>query len=391
MKVVFITHYTDLYGANKSLLNLMSGLASYNVDIHLIAPANGKITEIARSRNIQCTIIPSYNEIHHSPEVRPGIVRSVIETGKGLIKYLSNRRTVQKYADVFKDCDIIHVNSSVTFIGSYFARKTGKPLVWHIREFGWADYRIRYNFGYGYFQHWLNRATAVISISNAIYTERVATARTPIKELIYNGIISREALQQNKQYLQQHGHAKNTSGTFTFAIVGNLNSEKNQLEALQAFYLLQQKLSNVKLLIVGTGMETYLKQLTDYTAAHHMEDKVEFTGFIDNIESVYKQINCLLMCSKNEALGRVTIEAMSYGIPVIGYKAAGTMEIIADGHNGLLYTTAHEELYEKMRMLIADEQLYNFFVKNAIDTVEHYTIEQCASSVYNLYRKCLGQ
>ncbi len=389
MKIIYITHYTELYGANKSLLNLLSGLSSYDIDIHLVVPATGKITEIAAAKNIPYTVIPFYNEIHVREKGNAGSITKIKETGKGVIKFLYNCYVVLKHASFFKDCDIIHVNSSATFIGAYFAWRMKKPLVWHIREFGWADYRIKYNFGYAYFQYWLNKAVAIIGISKAIYDERVATARPRYKELIYNGIISYQALQHNKAEVLRMLDTVQTNAVFTFAIVGHINSEKNQMEALQAFHLLQQRSDKVRLMIVGTGADAYVQQLIDFTRAHHLEDRVTFTGFIEDIEAVYSSASCLLMCSKNEALGRVTIEAMSHGIPVIGFNAAGTKEIITDGYNGFLYDQGYRELAEKMLSLVDNESRYASLIKNALNTVEKYTIEQCSASVYNLYLKCI--
>jgi glycosyltransferase involved in cell wall biosynthesis len=40
---------------------------------------------------------------------------------------------------------------------------------------------------------------------------------------------------------------------------------------------------------------------------------------------------------RGECFGRVTIEAMAFGLPVLGTAAGGTTEIIADGHTGLLF------------------------------------------------------
>ena len=43
------------------------------------------------------------------------------------------------------------------------------------------------------------------------------------------------------------------------------------------------------------------------------------------------------MCSQNEAMGRVTVEAMSACRPVIGYDSGGTSELIDPEQTGLLY------------------------------------------------------
>ncbi|SEW14547.1 Glycosyltransferase involved in cell wall bisynthesis [Chitinophaga sp. YR573] len=383
MKIVYITHYTELYGANKSLLNLLEGMSVIkNIEIHLVVPSMGRITDIAREKNIKFSVIPFYNEIHSGDNREMGLITRGVELMKDCVKFLYNWRTVFKHSSIFRDCDIIHINSTATLIGAYFAYFLGKRLIWHVREFGWEDYRIKYNFGYKYFQYWINKADAVIGISKAIYDKRVVKCHVKQTALIYNGVISKKELQENKQHLLESGHDKKPDGEFVFAIVGHINPGKGQLEALSAFRMLLQKYDNVRLSIVGSGPEEYTRMLVDYIRENNMEEKVTFTGYIEKIETVYTSIDCLLMCSRHEALGRVTIEAMSYGVPVIGYNGGGTMEIIKDGYNGMLYSDGDEELYEKMSLLIQQNNIYS---DNALETVENYTIEKCAASVYNIY------
>ena len=53
MNVVFITHYSALYGANRSLLNLIDGLKEYNVESFVLCPSEGKISckvQVARCK-----------------------------------------------------------------------------------------------------------------------------------------------------------------------------------------------------------------------------------------------------------------------------------------------------------------------------------------------------
>ena len=65
IKIVFFTHYTELYGANKSLINLIEGLISiYNVEVLLIAPTSGKIIELALQKGINCDQIAFHNEVY---------------------------------------------------------------------------------------------------------------------------------------------------------------------------------------------------------------------------------------------------------------------------------------------------------------------------------------
>jgi glycosyltransferase involved in cell wall biosynthesis len=93
--------------------------------------------------------------------------------------------------------------------------------------------------------------------------------------------------------------------------------------------------------VVGEGKIDQLKAL-----AHDLgvADRVEFWGYIDDPYKAYLASDAVLMCSKNEAMGRVTVEAMSACRPVIGYDQAGTSEIIEHGRTGLLYRGGPEAL-----------------------------------------------
>ncbi len=63
------------------------------------------------------------------------------------------------------------------------------------------------------------------------------------------------------------------------------------------------------------------------------------------------------MCSRMEAFGRVTIEAMKMGTPVIGARSGGTPEVIREGLTGLLYTPGDvKELADKIQQLCENRQ-----------------------------------
>lgn len=75
IKVAFLTHYTRLYGANRSLLNLIDGLSEYGISSYVISPSEGDITEALRVRGIPVEILPI--ELWVSP--RPSSTRNVLK------------------------------------------------------------------------------------------------------------------------------------------------------------------------------------------------------------------------------------------------------------------------------------------------------------------------
>jgi len=56
--IAFLTHYTELYGANLSLLNLIDGLNGYGYQSHVIAPEGGDLLAELERRRIPAVVLP---------------------------------------------------------------------------------------------------------------------------------------------------------------------------------------------------------------------------------------------------------------------------------------------------------------------------------------------
>ena len=80
------------------------------------------------------------------------------------------------------------------------------------------------------------------------------------------------------------------------------------------------------------------------------------------------------MCSKNEAMGRVTVEALFNGCPVIGYDGGGTPEIIKDGINGFLFKTPEQCAWAMQQVL--NPEISSRIIENGFDAVRQYFTEE---------------
>src|SRR5437660_388252 len=58
LRVLFITHYAEIYGANLSLLNLIEGLGRYGVRAHVISPEQGDLLPELARRGIPAAVLP---------------------------------------------------------------------------------------------------------------------------------------------------------------------------------------------------------------------------------------------------------------------------------------------------------------------------------------------
>lgn len=108
-----------------------------------------------------------------------------------------------------------------------------------------------------------------------------------------------------------------------------------------------------KLDIVGYAVDsTYLKEAESFIISNGLINHINFTGTISQPFEYLAKHHCLLMCSKMEAFGRVTVEALKCGLPVIAANTGGSLEIIEDGTNGYLYQSGNTlDLADKIMLL----------------------------------------
>lgn len=385
MKVAFFTHYTALYGANRSLLNLLDGLKARGVEPYVIAPAEGDITRVLRERDIEFATYPiqwwvdklDYNN------------NSLLEKGYRLVRYqyyalkrlYHNLRLIPLLEKQLKQwsVDLIYTNASVIPAGALVAKRLKLPHVWHLREFIDLDYNLRHDWGKGIFNQLLGQADARIAISKAIYDHLLDKLSPERNHIIYNGVASVSDFDRFRRIKRS---SVKSDEFFTFALVGMVHPNKGQDVAIRALALLTQKFPQVRLLIVGGGDVSYVRRLVSELG---IKDRVDFWGHVDDPYRAYLSADAVLMCSKNEGMGRVTVEAMSACCPVIGYDNAGTSEIIQHRQTGLLYRGGFEALASQMQWCLENPSQIKQIGKNAWQFArQQYSVETYAKEVYKV-------
>jgi glycosyltransferase involved in cell wall biosynthesis len=137
----------------------------------------------------------------------------------------------------------------------------------------------------------------------------------------------------------------------------------------------------------GDEDKAYRKYLNELVMKLDLVESVMFMGFVEKPTDMYKISDAVLVCSRNEAWGRVSAEAMIHGKPVIGYKSGGTQEIITDNITGLLYENT-EELSSCMKTVICDKELVNKMIINAKKSVlEKYNKSRYVENVFQIISK----
>jgi glycosyltransferase involved in cell wall biosynthesis len=348
LRISFITHYTELYGANLSLLNLVEGLGAYGVRPHVICPDRGDLLDELSRRGIPYAVLPF--EWWVSPQ------RTAANVAQRLIRNVRHLHPITTRIARW-GVDLVYSNSSVFAIGALAAAELGLPHVWHFREFGRRDYELRPDFGPQWVRLVLRTADAAIFVSEALKRAVLGGVPLPNARVIYNGV-AREAVFDERRRAAESLRPR--TQPFTFVLVGRFRESKGQTVALRAFAQVVRRFPDVRLLLVGgaggTGDQGYFDSCRALASELSLTDQVEFWGYIPDPERAFLAADAALMCSRNEAMGRVTVEAMSACRPVIGFDSGGTRELIAPERTGLLYSGGPDALAQcMMRYITAPE------------------------------------
>jgi glycosyltransferase involved in cell wall biosynthesis len=349
LRIAFLTHYTELYGANLSLLNLIDGLGALGVRAHVICPDQGDLIAALARRSVSVAVLPF--------EWWVSTQRTAADVARRVVRNLRSLRSIAALISQW-GCELVYSNSSVFAIGALAAAELALPHVWHIREFGRRDYDLRPDFGLHLSRLAFRSADAAIFVSEALRRAFLGDAVPPNARVIYNGV-AREAVFDERR--QSADALRGRRQPFTFVLVGRFRESKGQAVALRAFAAVAARVPDVRLLMVGgagnTGDQGYFDSCRALTDELGIADRVAFWGYVPDPERAFLAADAALMCSRNEAMGRVTVEAMSACRPVIGYDSGGTHELIDPNRTGLLYRGGPDALAECMNRYVEAPEL----------------------------------
>ena len=181
-KILFITHYPGVGGANLSMVYLINNLMDHHgVKPLVYLPVAGPITELLDKFSIPY-------EIHRyvSWRTQDQGARNIIQA---IAMLIFNTFLAIKLSHRVKKYDIIYSNSSKVVFGAFLKFYTKRPLIWHLREFGTIDYPMVFLLPKKCVARIFKYANVCIAISKEVENVyRTLFSPHANYKLIYNGI-----------------------------------------------------------------------------------------------------------------------------------------------------------------------------------------------------------
>jgi glycosyltransferase involved in cell wall biosynthesis len=231
--------------------------------------------------------------------------------------------------------DLVHANTTASMLAAVVpARLWRRPIVWHVRDPAPPAWLSR----------WLAKhAAAVIAVSRAVRDElvaqgvpsgRIRVIPNAVEEV---GISAAEVTEARRRLRDRLDLA---DSAFVFLNVGRFVCWKKQELYLRAASRIARTCPWARFVLVGgeptagdPGCRSELEQLILKLG---LEDKVRVLDWQDNPVPILAGSDVLVHAATAEPFGRVLIEAMSVGVPVIAVAAGGPLDIVEPGVSGLL-------------------------------------------------------
>lgn len=221
-------------------------------------------------------------------------------------------------------------------------------------------------------RHWLSRRSNHIVIKNGIELGREQTSPENLAAL-----------------------KKTLNIPLSHKIVGNvahIRPEKGHEFLIQAAKLVIDQFPQVTFVVVGR--EKYsgeIDRLNSIAKSFHIEDRVIFTGYRDDVPVLMDLFDIFTLSSLAEGLPLALLEAMLRGKPAVSTSVGGVPEVIQDGKNGFLVESRNpEQLAQKILRLLEDEDLSAKISHEAVITVEkQFGIESMIKKIEGVYTTVL--
>lgn len=374
MKILWLSHSSMLEGSERSLFEAVQELVNLGEDVHVVVPSEGLL--VKKLRDTKATIyflsIPWWVKEFR---VHSNMVRRLYEYARAILNLSRLLKELEP--------DVVITNTIVIPFGAVSSRLIGIPHIWYIREFLEEDHNFKFEFGRQFSVRLINALSQKIIVNSETVYKKFSDYIPPSKmQVVYNAVNVVKEFPSGISIKKQEG-------IFYAVLVGRKTPGKGQKDAIEAVEILLKGQQKVHLWLVGSEFGNYAEELKSYVRVLGIEYAIDFIPFVENPAQYMMAADVVLVCSKCEAFGRVSIEAMKLGKAVIGSNSGSTPELIKDSWNGLLYdASSPASLAEKIQILSTNQDLRKQIETNACQWANSkFTLKNYSSNLMDIVKE----
>lgn len=285
---------------------------------------------------------------------------------------------------------IVHTHTSKAgILGRWAARLTGVPVIIHTPH----GHVFR-----GYFNRWetalyvfLERLTAAITDKiitltgqeNKDYLGRhIAPAGKFI--IIHSGVALEGFFNARVDPAKMKKELGIPAGVFVVGTVGRLVSIKGHKYLIAAAQKALRTTPGIIFVFLGDG--ELLDELKAQAAGAGIRDNIGFLGWRPDVAGVMSTFDVFILPSLNEGMGKVLVEAMAMGKPIIASAVGGISDLVINGKNGMLVPCADAEaIARSIEILHADPAMRKTMGEKGKAMAADYSAESMIRKIDRLY------
>ncbi|EDY84861.1 glycosyl transferase, group 1 family protein [Verrucomicrobiia bacterium DG1235] len=234
-----------------------------------------------------------------------------------------------------------------------------------------------------------NRCSHIVSPSQSVRDHLVARGLHRPATVLSNGI-ERMALRPAEEI--KAFRASLGIDDFAFIYIGRVSPEKSLDVALEAFAQTLAVNPKAKFVLIGNGPAD--EAVDAKIGELGLGESVIRTGRIERDRLMAENYPLLgdvfITASKTENQPVSILEALAFGLPLIGPRAKGIPELVDHGSNGLLFEP--DDVYgmsSAMVRLMQDQQLYARMHQASLDTAATHDLQHVGDELEAIYREAI--
>ncbi|MGB8225672.1 MAG: FkbM family methyltransferase [Sedimentisphaerales bacterium] len=388
LSVCLFSHSSQLAGAERSLADLVQDLSEQCVLCSVILPNDGPLKNLllnaGASVHILNVVLDSFQwAIPHNNTA------SFSTAKDNFIKSMSSI-TIQAINYLKRLCpDVIYSQTMVIPWGGLCAEILSIPHAWSVCEYGELDHEYKFYYSFPESIKALYESSDIIfCITRSVRDEvfkglAVSEDRLPV---VYRKI-NIEVDTDNVKSEEKFDYA--TKQKCKIGIFGTIYKGKGQEDLVKAGIKLLEDGYKIKLYFYGHKDSTYSANLSSLIKSSGFEDAFVMSDFLNNPYDKMKEMDIIVSCSRNEAMGRTLIEAALLEKPIIYADSGGPKEIFVNHEHGLAYEPGNYlDLADKILATINDPSPTAYRINKALEHVQNiFTAENYSKKIEYYLRK----
>lgn len=169
--------------------------------------------------------------------------------------------------------------------------------------------------------------------------------------------------------------------------VGRLGKEKNIDFLISSLPLIQKKIKNAKLVLVGDGPQR--SQLQKLAQRLKLKDSVIFTGYFKkpDVIKAYQASDLFVFSSLTDTQGMVVVEAAAAGLPIVAVKDDAFGEFLKNGQNGFATKQNKSEFAQAVITVLGNKILCESMSQKSQVIAKEFTIKKQTQKLIDIYHK----